>query len=134
MKHLYGWKKQVQYYRDLIYKPDVKSLPTLVRLGNLPPVKDQGNLGSCTAHGITSAVEFLELKDGHAYTALSRLFLYYNERAIEGTISSDSGANIRDGIKSLVKQGCCPEKICQYDVKQFAHKTACDMLPTGGQA
>ena len=39
----------------------------------------------------------------------SRLFIYYNERAVEGTIESDSGAMIRDGIKSVAKLGVCDE-------------------------
>ncbi len=39
----------------------------------------------------------------------SRLFIYYNERVIEGTVDTDSGAKIRDGIKSVAKQGVCPE-------------------------
>jgi C1A family cysteine protease len=34
-------------------------------------------------------------------------FIYYNERAMEGTVNSDSGANIRDGIKSIANQGVC---------------------------
>ena len=39
----------------------------------------------------------------------SRLFIYYNERVIEGTVDTDSGAQIRDGIKSVAKQGVLPE-------------------------
>jgi hypothetical protein len=50
----------------------------------------------------------------------SRLFLYYNERAREGTIHSDAGASLRDGLKSLVQQGVCPEYIWPYDVNDFA--------------
>ena len=40
----------------------------------------------------------------------SRLFIYYNERVMEGTVETDSGAQIRDGIKSVAQQGDCPEK------------------------
>lgn len=122
MNRRYGWKRQLPDHRDQLYKPEVLSLPSFVKLGNLPPIKDQGDLGSCTAHGITSCVEYLELKDKHPLTLLSRLFLYYNERRLEGTVNSDTGANIRDGIKALKKWGDCSEKICQYDTKQFAHK------------
>jgi hypothetical protein len=38
------------------------------------------------------------------------LFVYYNERVIEGTVDEDNGAFIRDGIKSLAKQGVCSEQ------------------------
>ena len=45
----------------------------------------------------------------------SRLFIYYNERAMEGTVGSDAGAQIRDGIKSVASQGDCPESLWTYD-------------------
>jgi hypothetical protein len=35
--------------------------------------------------------------------------IYYDERAMEGTVNSDAGAQIRDGIKSVAKQGTCFE-------------------------
>jgi C1A family cysteine protease len=49
----------------------------------------------------------------------SRLFIYYNERAMEGTIPFDSGAMIRDGIKSLAKQGVCSENTWPYIINRF---------------
>jgi C1A family cysteine protease len=52
----------------------------------------------------------------------SRLFIYYNERDIEGTVDSDSGAQIRDGIKSIASQGDCPENEWSYDISKFAQK------------
>ena len=52
----------------------------------------------------------------------SRLFIYYNERVIEGTVNSDSGAMIRDGIKSIAHQGDAPETDWPYDIAKFAMK------------
>jgi C1A family cysteine protease len=52
----------------------------------------------------------------------SRLFIYYNERVIEGTVASDSGAMIRDGIKTVAKQGACPETTWPYLIQKFATK------------
>jgi len=57
-----------------------------------PPVYDQGQLGSCTANAIGAAIEFDRRKQKLANFTPSRLFIYYNERAIEHTIDSDSGA------------------------------------------
>jgi len=45
----------------------------------------------------------------------SRLFIYYNERVIEHTVHYDAGAQLRDGIKTVAKQGVCPEKEWPYD-------------------
>src|SRR2546430_11530119 len=50
----------------------------------------------------------------------SRLFIYYNERKIEGTVPSDSGAMIRDGIKSVASDGVCPEPEWPYVIAKFA--------------
>ena len=53
----------------------------------------------------------------------SRLFIYYNERVIEGTVASDSGAQIRDGIKSVGSLGACHEDtLWPYDIAKFADK------------
>ena len=49
----------------------------------------------------------------------SRLFIYYNERVIEGTVDEDSGAMIRDGIKSVAKQGAPHEKLWPYVIAKF---------------
>ena len=45
----------------------------------------------------------------------SRLFIYYNERAMEGTVAEDSGAEIRDGIKSVAQLGAPPETDWPYE-------------------
>jgi C1A family cysteine protease len=82
-------------------------------------VEDQGQLGSCTANALVGALEFLMLKDQKTYVDMSRLFVYYNERVIEHTVNQDSGAMIRDGIKTLAKQGVCTEKLWPYDISQF---------------
>ena len=58
----------------------------------------------------------------------SRLFIYYNERAIEHSVDSDSGAQIRDGIKSVAKQGDCPETEWPYVDRQIQNQAADEML------
>jgi C1A family cysteine protease len=62
------------------------------------------------------------MKEKIASWVPSRLFIYYNERVIEGTVTSDSGAQIRDGIKTINKQGVCPEADWPYDIAKFAVK------------
>ena len=52
----------------------------------------------------------------------SRLFIYYNERVIEGTVDEDSGAMIRDGMKSVAKQGAPHEKLWPYVIPQVPHE------------
>jgi hypothetical protein len=84
------------------------------------PIFDQLALGSCTGNALAGALQFLEKKDKVPYIELSRLFIYYDERVAENTINIDSGAQIRDGIKTLAKLGVCSETCWPYDVGKFA--------------
>ena len=122
----YGWLPDRPDHRDLLYaaiaRPP-KKMPKSVDLRpQCAPVEDQGQLGSCTANALVGNLELLEKKSGRAVTDLSRLFVYYNERALEGTLNEDAGAFLRDGIKVLVKQGVCTEKKWPYNIARFASK------------
>jgi C1A family cysteine protease len=86
----------------------------------LPPCYDQGQLGSCTANALAGALQFLQAAQNEPLVMPSRLFIYFNERVIEDSVASDSGAEIRDGIKSINSQGCCPESEWPYDELQFS--------------
>ena len=87
-----------------------------------PPVVDQGDLGSCTGNAIASAYEFDMMKQGLSVMTPSRLFIYYNERVMEGTANQDSGAQIGDGIKVIANYGVCDETVWPYDIDQFTTK------------
>jgi C1A family cysteine protease len=84
------------------------------------PIFDQGNLGSCTGNALAGALQFFEKKDKVPYIELSRLFVYYDERVAENTINIDSGAQLRDGIKTLAKLGVCSETCWPYNIQNFA--------------
>lgn len=101
-----------------------EELPKSVDLrGQLSPVVDQGRLGSCTANAIVSGLrEYLLLQSRNTFQRLSRLFLYWHERELEGRIQEDSGAYIRDGMKVLQKLGVCPETDFPYDPRHFIDK------------
>lgn len=85
-------------------------------------VLDQGNLGSCTANAIASAFQYGLSKQNMTSYSPSRLFIYYNERLLEGTVNEDPGANLRDGIKTLNKDGACPEDMWPYNISQYRVK------------
>ena len=115
----YGWKPDLPDQRDYSFAVPsgvVKTMSAIVDLRTqCPPVYSQGQIGSCTANAIAAALEFDMMKQKQASFTPSRLFIYYNERTMEGTVGSDSGAFIRDGIKSVVNQGDCPESEWTYD-------------------
>jgi C1A family cysteine protease len=119
----YGWRPQLPDARDLVYAPRFASLPPEHDLRpSMPPVYDQGQLGSCTGNAIAGAMEYERDRQGLPDFVPSRLFVYYNERALEGTASSDSGAVIRDGIKVVNTDGVCSETLWPYDIGMFAVK------------
>jgi len=123
----YGWVHDLPDARDFLYAAPLlrfpQGLPPSVDLrSECPPVYDQGQLGSCTANGIGGAIEFDQRKQGSKEFVPSRLFIYYNERVIENTVTQDSGAQVRDGIKSVATLGAPPETDWPYDIQKFAQK------------
>ena len=136
----YGWVPDRPDQRDYLYKAirPVVRLPKNVDLREFCSiVEDQGMLGSCTANALTGNLEYLDKKGITEnkqprrrpsatcevyYTDVSRLFIYYNERVLEGTVDYDSGASLRDGIKTLRKQGACWEKTWPYVIEYFDKK------------
>lgn len=123
----YGWVPDLPDHRDHLYAALPRflvALPPSVDLrSQCPPVYDQGQLGSCTANAIGAAFQFEQRKQKIADFVPSRLFIYYNERVIEGSVGTDSGAQIRDGVKGAATIGVCPEvPDWPYDITKFATK------------
>lgn len=113
----HAWHYDLQMHGDL---------PSIVDLRpDMPPIVDQGKIGSCTGNAIAGALGYLEMKqlksktgslvfpDGK-YDPISRLFIYFNERAIEGTTHQDAGATLSDGIEAIDDKGVCRESTWPY--------------------
>lgn len=95
-----------------------------------PPVYDQGQLGSCTAFSIGKGLrEMLDIIAKIPHTEFSARYLYYFERCAEHDIPDDNGANLVDGLWTLVDRGICPEAACPYDIERFTERpdTAADV-------
>jgi len=120
----FGWSRDLPDVRDFKFKITAPhELPTSVDLRDgCPAVYDQIDLGSCTANALGGAYQFEQIKQKKPDFVPSRLFVYYNERAIEGTINQDAGAQIRNGIKTMVKDGVCPESMWPYNTGKFKKK------------
>ena len=120
----YGYIPDVPDHRDFYKVIEKLALPDQVDLRPqfIQSPYDQGSLGSCTANAIAGAVAFDLYKQSKKNFMPSRLFIYFNERVMENTVNSDSGAQIRDGIKSINIQGVCSETLWQYNINKFATK------------
>lgn len=121
MSHMYGWKPDVPDQRDFAFQVPLNiKLPLVVDLRPLmPPVYNQGDLGSCTANAAGAALQYQRRREKQVDFSPSRLFIYWNTRNIEGTVSYDSGATIRDTIKSIANFGGPPEALWHYDISKF---------------
>lgn len=121
----YGWVPDIPDQRDYLYsalKPRIR-LPIKVDLRSYCSlVEDQGALGSCTANALAGNIEFLDNKPDYSYQDVSRLFIYYNERVLINSVDFDSGATLRDGIKTLRKSGACEENKWPYVIERFRQK------------
>ncbi len=122
IQHSYGWVPDIPDQRDYLYsaiRPVIR-LPKKVDLReDCSIVEKQGSLGSCTAQALAGNLEFLDKKIDDDYTDVSRLFIYYNERVLIDTVDYDSGAMLRDGIKTLKNDGACVEGNWPYKIKLF---------------
>ena len=130
--HHGGWVRQEPDSRDLRFAhEELRSPPgsfSLNAYGMLSPhVWDQGQLGSCTAHG-TGELLVIARRRGVAapfvpnWQRPARLFLYYNTRSLEGTVDEDAGAVIRDAVKAAKQWGVPHEAWCPYKIEDFASK------------
>lgn len=115
----FQWVKDKLDSRDYIYKPSAVKVVNKVDLRPYTnQVEDQGPLGSCTGNAIAEAIEMLYNKNKKKVD-LSRLFIYYYTRLIEGTVKYDSGAYIRNGIKSCNHYGAPLESLWPYNISKF---------------
>jgi len=108
--------------RDFKYEPliPLAALPKKVDLRRLCPRPfDQASLSSCTANAVAAALMVDLRKQGREVTDLSRLFIYYLERVLEGTVKKDVGAQARDGLKVAAKLGICSEGHWRYIIQNL---------------
>ena len=116
------WKADKLDTRDYRYQVTQKTVIDIVDLRSYcSPIENQGSLGSCTGQSIAGAIELLNKRNGKP-TDVSRLFIYYYERVLLGTVNYDSGAYIRDGIKATNKYGASLESLWPHDIRKFKNE------------
>jgi C1A family cysteine protease len=118
----YGWKPSLPDLRDHVADAsELKVLDEVDPRADLPAVFDQGQLGSCTANAVAAAVEYDAKLNGSDPGFLSRLWIYYYERKLEGSpADQDTGAFGRDGFKVCKTLGVPLEQDWPYDIAKFS--------------
>lgn len=121
----YGAKRDTDDRRDFKKKYEQHEIPGERTSHDLSKyvqhVYDQKDLNSCTANALCAAYG-LDLTTSGGYFNPSRLFLYYNIRERKGNVITDSGASIRETVKSMNREGVCDEPLWPYVVKKFMER------------
>lgn len=116
--HAYGWRADIPDGRDLRLALTAPGgpRPSLIDLRpNLPPVWDQGQIGSCTGNACAAALAYCRTMQGLPAMLPARLMLYWFARYLAGNQGADAGAQIRDVIKAAARWGACDESLWPYD-------------------
>lgn len=120
-----GWRPDMPDRRDFMLAAplDVRALPASARVLTKVPVADQGQLGSCTGFMAVYLLEQLRRKNSLAPVDFSPLYTYWATRYLDGgagQVKVDSGATIRDAVRSLREYGGALEATWPYDIAKFA--------------
>lgn len=126
-KH-FGWIPSPPDYRDFTLesvRPDLlaTAVPAAVaRLPHMPPIGDQGNLGSCVAWAVTRAFRHAQRKLGLPDYDGAELATYWWARAYQGWQGQDTGSYLRDGVKALGEFGNPLETTWPYVISKFTER------------
>jgi C1A family cysteine protease len=123
----FGWIPDLPTLKTQIFVSPFSALegvpPRIDLRPTMPDVYDQGKIGSCTSNAIAACIQFARKKNGQGPDFVpSRLFIYFNGRAIENTVGSDSGLSIHDAITVVETSGVCPEPDWPYDAVEANDK------------
>lgn len=113
-------KEDVRDYPCSVKATDMP-LPKKYTIPILPPVRSQGDKGSCASHAVIGAYETMILNmKPHRFMEGSELYHYYNARKnINNTFPNDSGMTIRDACKTIDKYHMATENLWPYITSKF---------------
>lgn len=128
-ENLYRLNKDIRDDKDLCISDNLKlnlhnnNITKIDHRDTCPIIYKQGSLGSCTANALCCIFYHNLIKFNYSEVfEPSRLFLYYNTRAMKSMVEIDDGGSFREALKALHKYGMCPEKMWEYDISQFKVK------------
>jgi hypothetical protein len=106
----------------LFSKPDVRDYVATTTLTefpkefelDMPRVKNQGAVGSCVAHALSTIVEYFSQKEMGWYTEMSTGYIYGNRRL---SAHKGKGMYTRDAINTVTKYGDVPQEYYPLNVE-----------------
>jgi C1A family cysteine protease len=96
------------------------------------PVKNQGNLGSCTGHAFSEALEWIFRRYLNQQPILSPLFIYANELEDNGDFPQDNGSDGTTGSTVVIANGACEDSLYPDATQKIIQPTA-EMISNAAQ-
>lgn len=124
MNHGYGCQKDSIDNRDFKFGEKLQQQVTRhkkidLRI-NYPYVFNQMTLGGCTAFASGTLAHYLMLQENKNKAVIpAHLALYFWTRILENTVSWDSGASVRNAVKTIHKYGTPNNQLFPYDPKKY---------------
>ena len=106
----------------------IAELPPKVDLRSfMTSIEDQQQTNSCSANATAGAYEYLMKRHlGESSYDVSRMFMYFNGRAVEGEDIADEGAALSDVINGLQQNGACSENTWPFDAERVNEEPTSD--------
>ena len=100
--------------------PDGPISATVDLRPQMPPIYNQGAIGSCVDNALAAILQYDGMREGGDKNTPSRLFLYYNARTLQGDVNYDGGSSIHNAIRGADIYGYCDETLWPYiTAKEF---------------
>lgn len=117
-----GWRHEDEDFVSIaksrstkfLYSADGRDLPEEVCPVHWVPVENQGSIGSCQGHSLSSCLEHLTRASGYPTVSLSRMCGYIMSQRRGGYSGRDTGSTISDGIAVAMEDGLCEESVWPY--------------------
>jgi len=84
--------------------------------------RSQGYIGSCTAFAATALFDFIRRKNSSVNWLPSPLFTYYATRLAANLENQNSGATVKEALKSTVRDGVCMERLWPYEQAKYTER------------
>jgi hypothetical protein len=105
-------------FRDLAYRPALRTLPYELPVPNGLSILDQGREGACTGFGLAAVINMQNKLRGRDYTVSTRMLYEMARKYDEWPGEKYEGSSCRGAIKGWYAMGVCREDQWQYDPKK----------------
>lgn len=106
--------------------------PNVNLIAEMPPVRDQGQRGTCVAHAALAIVEQYQGTQ-NSYQDMSEQFLYWDCKQNDGQPEAE-GTFLAIALPLLERDGCCRETTWPYVPNPIPGNESQDPPPAGAQA